>query len=58
MDKFKKNESIYYLIKNTLKRVEDILKIYGDLPEEKRKEALKILMDFEYILEEIQNGRL
>lgn len=58
MDKFKKNESIYYLIKNTLKRLEDILKIEGDLPEEKRKEALKILMDFEYILDEVKNGRL
>lgn len=58
MDKFKKNESVYYLIKNTLKRVEDILKIEGDFPEEKRKEALKILMDFEYILDEVKNGRL
>lgn len=58
MDKVKKNESVYYLIKNTFKRLEDILNIYGDLPEEKRKQALKIIMDFEYIFEEIKNGRL
>lgn len=58
MDKVKKNESVYYLIKNTFKKLEDILKIYGDLPEEKRKQALKIIMDFEYILEEVKNGRL